>query len=507
MERIRGILTDRPLEALWRAALLAGEDKGDDAAVGAEKGALLEQAVATVTGRYDDAVTVAAWGDALRLRRSLDAVGAPPEGGRPVEDLLARANAGVPGLGSTNAVGSYTTKQALSGTVTVWLDLGIKVEHGVGYAASSLGSGFFVDKRGYLVTNYHVIQSQVDPEYEGFSRLYVRLTDDPDTRIPAKVVGWDPVLDLALLKTEVAPPYVFTLGSSAALEPGDRIQAIGSPVGLDRTVTSGIVSAMNRPLLSLGTVMQIDAAVNPGNSGGPIVDDQGRVQAVVFAGALAYEGLNFAIPVEYLLAVLPQLYQGGERPQSWTGAYGRTTRDPEGTSGIEVQYVLPGGSADRAGLTSGDILTTVNGAPVGKLEELQGALIPIPVDTIARLEGRHADGESFALPVYLARRPQNPGYEVYRRDVIARAFGPIFGMELLSTSATSKRRYAVTRVLRGSIADESGFSVQDPVDVLKVRVNPDKDAIYAELYTKKRKNGYFDVNIAIGAPLDSPYYF
>lgn len=102
-------------------------------------------------------------------------------------------------------------------------------------------------------------------------------------------------------------PYVFELGSSSDLSVGDRVFAIGSPLGLDKTLTSGIISSDDRHLFSAGFVFQIDAAVNSGNSGGPLIDEKGRVQAVVFAGVMNYQGLNFAIPVEYLRYDLPFL--------------------------------------------------------------------------------------------------------------------------------------------------------------------------------------------------------
>ena len=170
------------------------------------------------------------------------------------------------------------------------VDRGIKGENALGYADRVIGSGFFIDDKGHFVTNYHVIESEVDTSYEGYSRVYVKLYKDSATRIPAKVIGYDKALDLALLKTEAIPPYVFSLGSSADLDVGDAIYAIGSPLGLENTITSGIVSAKDRYLFSIAQVMQIDAAVNSGNSGGPIIDKNGNVKAVVFAGIMEYEG-------------------------------------------------------------------------------------------------------------------------------------------------------------------------------------------------------------------------
>jgi len=140
----------------------------------------------------------------------------------------------------------------ISGTVTILVNRGIRVENGVGYPDRVIGSGFFIDKRGYILTNHHVIESEVDPKYEGYSRLYIRLSESPaGERIPAKVVGYDKIFDLALIKAEVTPEYTFSGSFDQAVAPGDRIFAIGSPAGLEKTITAGIISAMGRRLLQV----------------------------------------------------------------------------------------------------------------------------------------------------------------------------------------------------------------------------------------------------------------
>jgi membrane-associated protease RseP (regulator of RpoE activity) len=346
----------------------------------------------------------------------------------------------------------------------------------------------------------------------------VRLPSDPDTKIPARVVGWDPLLDIALLKAEITAPYVFSIGSSLDLDVGDRIFAIGSPIGLDRTLTSGIVSATERKLLSAGSVMQIDAAINSGNSGGPIIDTHGNVQAIVFAGMLQFEGLNFAIPVEYLTMDLPGLFAGGRLDHAWAGSFGHTYKDVvTGVEGVEIQYIMPGGSISYTGIRVGDVITAINGKNVKRLEDLQTELLKIPADSIAVISGvKLANGqqedESFSYPLYLDERPEYPAKEVYTQDVLAKYFVPTFGMELVPVSTVNRRKYSIKNLIKGSIADEAGFSENDPVEVLRTRLveahnENEQGYIYAELYTKNRKNGYLDVSIAIGAPLDSPNYF
>lgn len=397
----------------------------------------------------------------------------------------------------------------LSGTVTVWVDRGIRVERGMGYADRVIGSGFFIDKDGHVVTNYHVIESEVDTTYEGYSRVYVKLYKDSTTRIPAKVIGYDKALDLALLKTEAIPPYIFSLGSSIDLDIGDAIYAIGSPLGLENTITSGIVSAKDRQLFSIAQVMQIDAAVNSGNSGGPIIDKNGNVKAIVFAGIMEYEGLNFAIPVEYLKTLLPALYKG-KVEHSWTGFYGMTKKEypsSQTSLGIEVLYVMSGSPAHRASLEKGDIITHINNIPVTTVDQLQTALLGIPPDSIIQYRGYSEQGKSFISPMYSELRPENPLYEVYQREPVSRSFLPIFGMALSPSSTMNRNIYTIDTVVQGSIADENGFSVLDPVEVKRLKPLEKNTVLYAELFTRKRKNAYFEVNIAVASPLDSPFIF
>jgi S1-C subfamily serine protease len=518
IKRIGSIQKDDDVQALWRACLLGDEET---------KSSCFE----TTVSSYKAALEKKDWFNSLRLYRSLKAAGYAELSSleKDESELLSLMNADVPGLtknkSSASPAAENVTKSGalaaqtstavpkarvssyINGTVTVWVDLGMKIEKGMGYADRVIGSGFFISKDGYIVTNHHVIADLVNPKYEGYSRLYIKLASDSDTRIPAKVIGWDPVVDLALLKAEVEAPYVFTLGSSEDLDVGDRIYAIGSPVGLERTLTSGIVSATDRKLFSIGAVMQIDAAVNSGNSGGPCIDENGAVQAIVFAGMLQYEGLNFAIPVEYLKADLSALYHGGKYEHPWLCAYGHTKKDLGKDAGLEIQYVMPGGSASRAKLKEGDVITAIDGESVKSLEDVQKILLYRSSKTIVSISYSSSDGEAKTCIAYLSARPENPGYTVYNNDVLAGSFIPLFGMKLTSVSTASNRKYSISSIIKGSVADESGFSENDPVEIQNVKFNDDNSAVYAELYAKKRKKGYLDASMAIASPLDSPYYF
>lgn len=447
---------------------------------------------------------------ALKIAKSLEAVSCSAKGMKmSVSQIEAEAYKSVPG--KKKASGSKENVSSLiSGTVTVFVDKGIKIKRGVGYADSVLGSGFFISKDGYIITNHHVIEDMVNKKYEGYSRLYIKLADDPDTRIPAKVIGYDSTVDLALIKTEVEAPYVFSLGSSSQLSVGDKIYAIGSPLGLERTLTSGIISSTDRNLFSAGTVFQIDAAVNSGNSGGPLVDEFGRVQAVVFAGVAHYQGLNFAIPVEYLKSELPFLYAGGERKHPWIGAYGKTKRLPGASSkkeGVSVLYCLPGESADLVGIKENDTIVEISGMKVYSLDEFHSAMMSLESNIIVKVKVVGEDGEEKEKLVYLATRPSSPGYEVFRHDDLTNALYPMLGMRLTNTSTMNKKQYVITKIIKGSIADETGFSENDPIVVHDISFSEDNEGAIFTIYAKKRKNGFLDVNLRVPASMDTSNYF
>ena len=239
----------------------------------------------------------------------------------------------------------------------------------------SLGSGVIVDPNGYIVTNAHVV--------ERADRIQVRLPDDPPgTLHDAKVIGTDRETDLAVIKIEVKKPLpVATLGNSDSMAVGDWVLAIGSPFGLEQTVTAGIVSAKGRnvvPQRQFQSFIQTDAAINPGNSGGPLVNMKGEVIGIntaIFTDSYGSQGVGFALPSKIVATVYNQLIGEDHRVARGSIGVDLTTRPNPALArmygaGVTISDVRSGGPADLAGIKVGDTITAVDGKPIHSGDEL-----------------------------------------------------------------------------------------------------------------------------------------
>jgi len=234
------------------------------------------------------------------------------------------------------------------------------------------GSGFLIDTEGHIITNSHVVDGAEDVE--------VKLGSS-DKTYEAEVVGTDPATDVALLDVEAPADalHPLSLADSSKVEVGDQVIAIGNPFGLDRTVTSGIVSAIQRQIqapngFSISHVIQTDAAINPGNSGGPLIDATGSViginsQIQTGGGSGGNVGIGFAVPINTAREVVGQLEENGEVKHAYLGITGgglnsdlaKALKIPE-EEGVLVNEVVKGGPADEAGVKGGDTSATIEGA-------------------------------------------------------------------------------------------------------------------------------------------------
>ncbi|MDR1862319.1 MAG: S1C family serine protease [Treponema sp.] len=403
------------------------------------------------------------------------------------------------------AQGRDTATDMIKGVATVWIDRGLRIERGRGYPDRVLGSAFFVDASGLLITNYHVISSEVDPKYEGYSRMYIRMGDSSSPRIPAKVIGWDQTMDLALIKAEYTPEYVYSVADRIIPMVGDTVYAIGSPGGLEKTVTQGIVSALGRRFLQVGDVIQIDAAVNHGNSGGPVVDMLGRLVGIAFAGIEQYPGLNFAVPAERLAAALPAMIAGGRAERPWLGLTVSETNQ-----GAEIIYVAPSTPAAEQQIRAGMIIKSLNGRDI---KALQGALIPALQDCLfslsagelITLETLDASGVLTRRILRTDSRPDVPLAEAAKMDSRERIAAPLFGIILAPASGSFFfSTYLIQKVVRGSVADEAGLSENDPITIRGFRLFEDDGYALLEIDVKKRRMGYIETSMQLPALLDSP---
>ena len=497
IERIDSFLEKEPVRALWRASLLGRQQ-------------VIDTCFAKVEGLLKSALEEKKYLDAKRYYKSLLAVESDWQlPGLSYSELEKLAVSEIPGLNGVPSKKKAPSKisECMQAAVTVWVDRGVTVKNGAGFADVIIGSGFFIDERGYIVTNHHVIDSLVNPKYEGYVRLYIKLLDDNITKIPAKVIGYDALMDLALLKAEITPDFVLELGSSSDLEIGDKISAIGTPVGLEGTLTSGIISSFDRRLLSLGNVFQIDAAINSGNSGGPLIDENLKVQAIVFAGILQFQGLNFAIPVEYLKQELAILYERDEVLHPWVGCFGNTKREGNKKTGLEVQYVLPGGSGFMAGLKEGDLITSLDGRKISSIDDFNFMLMAYEAETILECNYINSEGKEKTCLLYLDKRPEEPSLNVYNSDLLMNSFVPLFGIKLLPSSTTNRNSYTIEKVIPGSTADNMSFSPNDTVTVHGVNVDEKNKVIVTTLSIKRKTKSFLDVTINLGTTFDGPYYF
>jgi len=237
-------------------------------------------------------------------------------------------------------------------------------------ADRGVGSGFIIESNGLILTNAHVV--------EGANTIYVTLTDKREYK--AKLLGLDERTDIAVVKIDVRDLPKLSLGDSSRVRVGEWVLAIGSPFGLENTVTAGIVSAKSRDTGDYLPFIQTDVAVNPGNSGGPLLNTAGQVIGInsqIFSRSGGYMGISFAIPIDEAMRVADQLRTNGKMTRGRIGvALGELTKEIAESLGLGkprgayVRNVEPGGPAAAGGIESGDVILSFNGRDIGKSTDL-----------------------------------------------------------------------------------------------------------------------------------------
>ena len=340
------------------------------------------------------------------------------------------------------------------------------------------GSGVIVDKEGYVLTNNHVI--------EGADRVKVRLNDDRE--FTATVKGQDSRTDLAVLYINSKDLPVATLGDSDKLEVGEWAIAIGSPFGLEHTVTVGVISAKGRSGLGTGTYedfIQTDASINPGNSGGPLINIDGEVIGINAMIIQPGTGIGFAIPVNMAKQILTDLIQQGKVVRPWLGI---SVQDltPEmmehfkvkEKEGVLVGQVYSGTGAEKAGMVSGDIIKSLDDKPVKNVNELVREILKKKVGQKVKV-GIIRDGKEMTLDVVTSSQPDK--LEVSKEKESEEKLGARV-QELTPQLATRygisgvKHGVVVLGVEPGSLADEIGFQEGDVIlEINRKKIESIKD--------------------------------
>lgn len=287
--------------------------------------------------------------------------------------------------------------------------VGITVEYTVnspyyGYSmkssASASGSGVIISEDGYILTNNHIVNTSSTSSYYQVSqanKVTVKLYND-DTIYDATIVGTDETTDLAVIKIEKTKLPAAELGNSDSVKVGEFSMAIGNPLGMESTVTAGIISAVNRTITSENrnyTVIQTDAAINSGNSGGALVNSKGQVIGIntLKLSGTGIEGIGFAIPINSTVDIYKQLISDGKVKRPYIGISGRdineqTAKQYKLIEGVYIVSVEPYSSAEKAGLKSYDVITEVDGKKITSMDELN------------EIKNSHKIGDIINLKVY-----------------------------------------------------------------------------------------------------------
>jgi len=342
------------------------------------------------------------------------------------------------------------------------------------YKQTSLGSGFIIDKDGYILTNYHVIQ--------GADEIKVKLSNEKEFK--AEIIGKDPKTDIALIKIKSWKDLpVVKLGNSDELQVGEWVMAIGNPFGLDHTVTAGIVSAKGR-IIGAGpydNFIQTDASINPGNSGGPLINLKGEVIGINTAIISSGQGIGVAIPINMAKGLIPQLKERGKVIRGWLGVViQKVTAEIAKSFGLKeaegalVADVEEGGPADKAGIKRGDIIIELDGKKIDEMNMLPRLVATLNVGKEAKVKIIR-DGKENTLKVIIGEFPE--------KEIVAsrEQAGEKLGMVVQNLTPDIAKQFGyvgergglVTDVIADSPADEAGIKQGDLIK--EINRNPVKD--------------------------------
>lgn len=382
-------------------------------------------------------------------------------------------------------------------------------EHQREFKQRSLGSGFIINNEGYIVTNNHVIADA--------DQIKVKLNSGEE--YDAKIIGRDPSTDIALIKIKANSNYsVVNLGNSDSLKVGEWVVAIGSPFGLEHTVTAGIVSAKGRVIGSgpYDDFIQTDASINPGNSGGPLINMEGEVVGINTAIIASGQGIGFAVPVNMAKGVIKQLKEEGEVTRGWLGVGIQDINDEmaeyygvKDNKGVLVSQVFPGDPADKAGIKAKDIIIAVNDKKIETSRELTRMIAGFHIGEEAKITVlRDAKEKTFNVKIAKRQEGQVTSLGIPHEKQEA------FGIRVSSLTPEIAHRLnlretegvVVTGVQANSQGEEKGIQTRDiikeinhqpinTVDEYNDAIQKVKKGVTVTMLIKRGNSGFFVIKL------------
>ncbi|UOD51639.1 DegQ family serine endoprotease [Orrella daihaiensis] len=337
-----------------------------------------------------------------------------------------------------------------------------------------VGSGFFISADGYILTNHHVIDDA--------SEIFVTLTDG--TEYKAKVIGSDERTDVALLKIDAQDMATLPIGTAADLKKGQWVLAIGSPFGLESTVTSGIVSAIGRETGDYLPFIQTDVAVNPGNSGGPLLDLDGEVvgiNAQIVSRSGGFMGISLAIPIDEAMEVAQQLRENGKVTRGRIGVQiGEVSKDVAQASGLDsaagamVSRVVPDGPAEQAGVEPGDIILEFDGKKIEKWSDLPRVVGSTAPGTKAKMNVWRK-GKPVSLDITVGEMPSAQPVAAAAQPAEPKAQGETaLGITVVSLTDDEKKEFRINHGVKVTAVEGAGeVAGLTPGDVILTVDNTD----------------------------------
>jgi len=354
------------------------------------------------------------------------------------------------------------------------------------FDTSSLGSGFIFTADGYVVTNYHVVKAA--------DEIVVRLSDRREFK--AKLIGFDPKSDIALLKIEAKGLPTLKMGDSSKLKVGEWVLAIGSPFGFDYSATAGIVSAKGRSLPNENYVpfIQTDVAINPGNSGGPLFNLDGEVvgiNAQIYSQTGGFMGVSFAIPINVVLDIVDQLKASGHVTRGWLGVYiQEVTRQLAESFGMDqprgalVAQVMEDSPAGKAGIKVGDIILKFNGQKIVRSADLPPMVGRTQVGQKAKVEVLRG-GKPMTLLVTIGQLPDEEKPVQAKTEAQDKKLGQLYGMTLAELSDEQAAEMAIdhgvlVQSVEAGAARDAGIRAGDVIVMIQQKqVKSSKEVIDA----------------------------